>query len=220
MDIPSTRHIPEDGLLKFPIYKDLSIYGYSIHLAHSWRRFAEIPHIWRIVNIWIFHPPGTFLKTVCWNSPYIKNCQYMDIPSTRHIPEDSLLKFPIYKEFPSNKTGLKLGFILQYLNNLFRLPLLLGNQIFFYEKWGRQGDQPYYWDISLPYTWCVLWPCSFIWILQLTSNRKWIFFLTHGSVHHDSMLIKVQLDATVCRHLFSVTSLYMFRVSCTHHQEY
>jgi len=35
-----------------------------------------------------------------------------------------------------------------------------------------------------------------------------------------SMLIKFQLDATVCRHLFSATSLYMFRVSCTHHQEY
>ena len=34
------------------------------------------------------------------------------------------------------------------------------------------------------------------------------------------MLIKVQHDATVCRHLFSVTLLYMFRVSCTHHQEY
>ena len=27
------------------------------------------------------------------------------------------------------------------------------------------------------------------------------------------MLIKVQLDATVCRHLFTATSLYMFRVS-------
>ena len=27
------------------------------------------------------------------------------------------------------------------------------------------------------------------------------------------MLIKVQHDATVCRHLFSVTSLYIFRVS-------
>jgi len=34
------------------------------------------------------------------------------------------------------------------------------------------------------------------------------------------VLVKVQHDATVCRHLFSVTSLYMFRVSCTHHQEY
>jgi len=45
-------------------------------------------------------------------------------------------------------------------------------------------------------------------------------FYTHGSVHHDSMLIKVQLDATVCRHLFTATSLYMFRVSRTHHQEY
>ena len=35
-----------------------------------------------------------------------------------------------------------------------------------------------------------------------------------------TMLIKVQLNATVCRHLFTATSLYMFRVSCTHHQEY
>jgi len=34
------------------------------------------------------------------------------------------------------------------------------------------------------------------------------------------MLIKVQLDATVFRHLFIATSLYMFRVSRTHHQEY
>jgi hypothetical protein len=34
------------------------------------------------------------------------------------------------------------------------------------------------------------------------------------------MLIKVQLDATVCRHSFTATSLYMFRVSRTHHQEY
>jgi len=34
------------------------------------------------------------------------------------------------------------------------------------------------------------------------------------------MLIKVQLDATVCRHLFSATSRYMFRVSCPHYQEY
>ena len=49
---------------------------------------------------------------------------------------------------------------------------------------------------------------------------KFHFFLTHGSVYHDSMLIKVQLDATVCRHLFTATSLYMFRVSRTHHQEY
>jgi len=34
------------------------------------------------------------------------------------------------------------------------------------------------------------------------------------------MLIKVQLDATVCKHLFTATSLYMFRVSRTHHQYY
>jgi len=38
--------------------------------------------------------------------------------------------------------------------------------------------------------------------------------------HHTVVLIKVQLDATVCRHLFTATSLYMFRVSRTHHQEY
>ena len=41
------------------------------------------------------------------------------------------------------------------------------------------------------------------------------FFLkkTHGSVHHNSMLIKIQPDATVCRYLFTAKSLYMFRVS-------
>jgi len=34
------------------------------------------------------------------------------------------------------------------------------------------------------------------------------------SVHHDSLLIKkVQLDATVCRHLFTAKSLHMFRAS-------
>ena len=38
------------------------------------------------------------------------------------------------------------------------------------------------------------------------------FFLTHGSVHRNSMLIKVQPDATVCRYLFTAKSLYMFRV--------
>jgi len=40
-----------------------------------------------------------------------------------------------------------------------------------------------------------------------------VFFLTHGSVHRNSMLIKFQPDATVCRYLFSAKSLYMFRVS-------
>jgi len=39
------------------------------------------------------------------------------------------------------------------------------------------------------------------------------FFLTHGSVHHNSMLIKIQPDARVCRYLFTAKSLYMFRVS-------
>jgi len=35
----------------------------------------------------------------------------------------------------------------------------------------------------------------------------------HGSVHRNSMLIKVKPDATVCRYLFIAKSLYMFRVS-------
>ena len=32
-------------------------------------------------------------------------------------------------------------------------------------------------------------------------------------MHHNSTLIKIQLDATVCRYLFTAKSLYMFRVS-------
>jgi len=39
------------------------------------------------------------------------------------------------------------------------------------------------------------------------------YFLTHGSMHHNSMLIKIQPDATVCRYLFTAKSLYMFWVS-------
>ena len=34
-----------------------------------------------------------------------------------------------------------------------------------------------------------------------------------GKVAYGSMLIKIQLDATVCRYLFTAKSLYMFRVS-------
>ena len=41
----------------------------------------------------------------------------------------------------------------------------------------------------------------------------WLFFSTHGSVLHMSMLIKIQPDAKVCRYLFTAKSLYMFRVS-------
>jgi len=37
--------------------------------------------------------------------------------------------------------------------------------------------------------------------------------LAHGSVHHNSLLIKFQPDAKVCRYLFTAKSLYMFRVS-------
>ena len=32
-------------------------------------------------------------------------------------------------------------------------------------------------------------------------------------MHHNSKLIKIQPDATVCRYLFTAKSLYMFRVS-------
>jgi len=32
-------------------------------------------------------------------------------------------------------------------------------------------------------------------------------------MHHNSMLIKIQPDATVCRYLFTAKSLYMFWVS-------
>ena len=32
-------------------------------------------------------------------------------------------------------------------------------------------------------------------------------------MHYNSMLIKIQPDATVCRYLFTAKSLYMFRVS-------
>jgi len=32
-------------------------------------------------------------------------------------------------------------------------------------------------------------------------------------VHHNSAIIKIQLDATVCRYIFTAKSLHMFRVS-------
>jgi len=38
-------------------------------------------------------------------------------------------------------------------------------------------------------------------------------FYAHGSVYRNSMLIKIQPHATVCRYLFTAKSLYMFRVS-------
>ena len=44
-------------------------------------------------------------------------------------------------------------------------------------------------------------------------KRDFVFFLTRVSVYLNSMLIKIQPDATVCRYLFTAKSLYMFRVS-------
>jgi len=48
---------------------------------------------------------------------------------------------------------------------------------------------------------------------QTLNGITWFFFQAHGSVHNNSMLIKIQPDATVCRYLFTAKSLYMFRVS-------
>jgi len=45
------------------------------------------------------------------------------------------------------------------------------------------------------------------------SNCTHSFFKAHGSMHHNSMLIKIQPDATVSRYLFTAKSLYMFQVS-------
>jgi len=35
----------------------------------------------------------------------------------------------------------------------------------------------------------------------------------HGSVHRNSLLIKIQPDATICRYLFTAKLLYMFWMS-------
>jgi len=86
--------------------------------------------------------------------------------------------------------------------------------------------------------WASIWKCHSYYNTWRTSRIKnlrnlsieWIFgmklqadsdshkqahmvFYSHGSVHHNSVLIKIQPDATVCRYLFTAKSLYMFRVS-------
>jgi len=38
-------------------------------------------------------------------------------------------------------------------------------------------------------------------------------FEAHGSVHRNSMLIKIQPEATKCEYLFTAKSFYIFRVS-------
>jgi len=48
---------------------------------------------------------------------------------------------------------------------------------------------------------------------DFTASCVDLFFFNHGSVHRNSMLMKIQPDATICRYLFSAKSLYMFRVS-------
>ena len=50
-------------------------------------------------------------------------------------------------------------------------------------------------------------------IRSISTNIFWMF-RAHGSVHHNSILIKIQLDATVGSLIyFTAKSLYMFRVS-------
>jgi len=52
------------------------------------------------------------------------------------------------------------------------------------------------------------------WAVNGLKQLVYLFiFYAHGSVHHTSILIKVQVDATVCRYLFTAKSLHMFRVS-------
>ena len=48
---------------------------------------------------------------------------------------------------------------------------------------------------------------------EIMSTYSTVFFEAHGSVHRNSILIKIQSDATVCTYLFTAKSLYMFRVS-------
>jgi len=69
--------------------------------------------------------------------------------------------------------------------------------------------------ISCIETLCLVWEKELAnGILSQRINKSRInFFLTHGSVHRSSVLIKIQPDATVCRYLFTAKSLYMFRVS-------
>ena len=51
--------------------------------------------------------------------------------------------------------------------------------------------------------------------VQCFARMEWTraFFKAHGSLHRNSILINIQPDATVCRYLFTVKLLYMFRVS-------
>ena len=49
--------------------------------------------------------------------------------------------------------------------------------------------------------------------VTIESEKNEYKFWAHGSVYHNSMLIKIQPDATVCRYLFTAKSLYIFLVS-------
>ena len=74
------------------------------------------------------------------------------------------------------------------------------------------------------------WTIAFNWFLRLSAVGKtasywnvlslntfsWFYFCV--SVHRSTSQIKHQLDATLC--FISAESLYMFRASSAHHQEY
>ena len=79
-------------------------------------------------------------------------------------------------------------------------------ELYLYSPYGPYG----LYRASVPVQGCTL---LYLYIQKQTSH-------CHKHQLFSTMLIKVQIDPTVCRHLFTATSLYMFRVSRTHHQEY
>jgi len=50
-------------------------------------------------------------------------------------------------------------------------------------------------------------------MLHIQSSKFFLFKYINNLEYFNSMLIKIQLDATVCGYLFTAKSLYMFRVS-------
>ena len=52
-------------------------------------------------------------------------------------------------------------------------------------------------------------------LIHVVLNNSGISFYVHGSVHHKSILINVQQDATICNLYFIPVSLYMFQVPST-----
>ena len=62
-------------------------------------------------------------------------------------------------------------------------------------------------------TFCSIAEKFTVWGQQQNSHGYWKDGDIWLKIERDSILIKIQPDATVCRYLFTATSLYMFRVS-------